>query len=94
MTAQSLLEGPHLRALEAKAICAAFAAFHASAPKADLRHYAVYLGKEDGKTAVTFLPDPGPGEEFLAGGETAYGACVTYILAPKTFKVIGKHYGK
>jgi hypothetical protein len=93
MCAQPAAE-PRVRALEAKAICPALAAFQAAAPKADLRHYAVLVGKEGRNIDVVFLPDPGPGEEFMVGGATKYGAEVHYIISPRTFKVLRMHYAR
>jgi len=87
-------EPAELRALEAKAICVAFAAFQASAPKADLRHFSVLVHTEGKNYDVVFLPDPGPGEEFLAGGETKYGAEVHYIISRRTFAVVRKEFAK
>jgi hypothetical protein len=37
---------PRLRALEAKAVCAAFAAYQSMGPKADLQHFAIFIDKE------------------------------------------------
>ena len=37
---------PHLRALEAKAVCVALAQYQATSPKADLRHFQIIVGKE------------------------------------------------
>lgn len=85
---------PRIRALEAKAMRVAFAAFHAEAPKADLRHYSVYLEKEHGNYHVVFLPDAGPGEEFLVGGETKYGAVRGFVISRRTFKILERHFTK
>ena len=83
-----------LRASDAKAVCVAFAAFQASAPKADLRHYAVLVHKEGKNFDIVFLPDPGPGEETMVGGATKYGAELHYIVSSRTFKVLTMHYAR
>ncbi len=75
-------------------MCVAFAAFHAEAPKADLQHYSVYLEKEHGNYHVIFVPDPGPGEEFLVGGETKYGAVRGFVISRRTFKILERHFAK
>ena len=88
------MEKPRVRALEAKAISVALAAFQAAAPKADLRHYSVLIGRDGKNFDVTFLPDPGPGEELMAGGETKYGAEIHYIISPRSFKIIRTHFAR
>jgi len=74
--------------LEAKAVCVALAAFQESAPNADLKHYAIVIGREGRNYHIIFAPNPGPGEETLVGGETKYGAVRGYVIAPRTFKIL------
>ncbi len=90
----SPVDVPTVRALEAKAICVALAALLASAPKVDLPHYAVLVGREGKNFDIVFLPDSGPGEENMVGGETMYGAEVHYIISPRTYKILEVHYAK
>jgi hypothetical protein len=85
---------PQIRALQAKAMCVALAAFQAEAPKADLRHYSVWLEMEHGNYHVVFVPDAGPGEEFLVGGETKYGAVRGFVISRRTFKILERHFAK
>jgi hypothetical protein len=66
----------------------------ASAPKIDLPHYSVLVAKEGRNFDIVFEPDPGPGEEKLAGGETKYGAETHYIIAPRTYKILEVHYAR
>ncbi len=87
-------EEVRVRALEAKAVCVALAAFQESAPKADLEHYAIVIGREGRNYHIIFAPDPGPGEETLVGGETKYGAVRGYVIAPRTFKILEMHFAK
>ena len=72
---------PQLRALEAQAVCVALQRFRSDAPKADLRFYAILVNQTRTEWDVCFLPDRGPGEKWLAGGETSHGAEVHYILS-------------
>ena len=69
-------------------------AFQWEAPKADLRHYSIIIERERGDFDVVFLPDSGPGEKFLAGGQTKYGAEIHYIISHRTFTLMRKHFAR
>ena len=55
-----------VRALEAKAVSVALAAFQQSAPKADLERYAIVIGREGRNYHIIFAPDAGPGDENVS----------------------------
>jgi hypothetical protein len=85
---------PRLRAFEAKAVCAAFAAYQSMAPKADLRHFAIWIDKEGSDYDISFVPDFGPREKPHPGGGTDYGAEVHFIVSHRTFKVLRYHFAR
>src|SRR4051794_24666166 len=85
---------PSLRALEAKAVCVALAQDQATSPKADLRHFQIIVSRDGGNFDIIFLPDRGPGEKYLVGGSTKYGAEVHYIISPRTYKILKVHFAR
>jgi hypothetical protein len=85
---------PHLRALEAKAVCVALAQYQATSPKADLRHFQIIVGKEGKNFDIIFLPDPDPTDPHPVGGSTKYGAEVHYIISPRTYKILKMHLAR
>src|SRR5438874_5269338 len=85
---------PHLRALEAKAVCVALAQYRATSPKADLRHFQIIVGKDGKNFDIIFLPDPDPSDPYPVGGSTKYGAEVHYIISPRTYKILQTHFAR
>jgi hypothetical protein len=94
VTPQARAEEPQVRALEAKAICVALAAYQKTSPDADLRHFSILVDKEGRDYDIVFLPDLGPGEKPHTGGSTHYGAEVHYIISHRTFKILKVHFAR
>src|SRR2546423_14344681 len=60
---------PHLRALEAKAVCVALAQYRVTSPKADLRHFQITVGKDGKNFDIIFLPDPDPSDRIQSAAQ-------------------------
>ena len=94
-TGNSILhaESPTIRALEAKAICAAFTEYQRTSPNADLKHFSIIVDREGKDYDIVFLPDSPPGV-VSTGGSTKYGAEVHYIVSHRTFKILSMHFAR
>jgi hypothetical protein len=64
------------------------------ASKRQIQNYSVYFHEDRGNYIVSFLPKLLPGEELDYGGDTKMGRPVDYVIDSKTFRLLGRVFGK
>jgi hypothetical protein len=85
---------PRMRAVEVKALCAAFSAFRSQFPKIQLKHYSVFVKKDGRNFDVVFVPDRDPSNPWLAGGGNAYGAELHFIVSRASSKILRVEFSR
>lgn len=76
------IRGEHVQALQA-----ACEAFREKLPEAQLKHYDVEIGTEDGALMVTFVPRVADGEARTLGGSTSLGREMSVWVSPTDYSV-------
>jgi hypothetical protein len=81
-------------------LCYALKRFSKDYPRAELKHFSVYVEVPDdrSKAQIAFVPLPEPrkpGELVLhVGGSNKFGEEAHYVISRKPLKIVRKFYGK